>query len=138
MKLSEWKLACPYGMWTCADGREVLFNRSYWPILERGKDLAVRAAKPGEWIPHCEQEWFFDDSNPPWSGHSNGAETLARINAVLADWALPTLSPPPKDEPWDGKLWSSWEFVTNPVPPRANPWTVVLEEPGGMRKVTRY
>jgi len=22
----RWRLNCPYGMWTCADGREVLFN----------------------------------------------------------------------------------------------------------------
>ena len=24
----------PYGMWTCADGREVLFNRFYEPIMQ--------------------------------------------------------------------------------------------------------
>jgi len=31
----------PYGMWTCADGRQVLFNRFYEPILQR-----PRAARP--------------------------------------------------------------------------------------------
>jgi RecA-family ATPase len=35
MTFGEWRDRCPYGKWTCADGREVLFNRSYWPILER-------------------------------------------------------------------------------------------------------
>jgi hypothetical protein len=35
MSYEKWKYAAPYGKWTCADGREVLFNRLYWPILQR-------------------------------------------------------------------------------------------------------
>jgi RecA-family ATPase len=35
MTFREWRDRLPYGRWTCADGREVIFNRSYWPILER-------------------------------------------------------------------------------------------------------
>jgi hypothetical protein len=33
----------PYGMWTCADSRQVLFNRRYRPILERRPGQPVRA-----------------------------------------------------------------------------------------------
>jgi hypothetical protein len=59
--LSDWKLLCPYGKWTCADGREVLFNRQYHPILERQSDLAVRTANPSEWVAWKTQDFFFDD-----------------------------------------------------------------------------
>jgi hypothetical protein len=31
----EWRARCPYGLWTCPDGREVLFNRDYRSVLER-------------------------------------------------------------------------------------------------------
>jgi hypothetical protein len=31
----------PYGMWTCADGSEVLFNRFYAPIAERAGPEAL-------------------------------------------------------------------------------------------------
>jgi hypothetical protein len=49
----------PYGMWTCADGREVLFNRGYRPIWERRPGKAAQKANPGEWVDWIKQEWFF-------------------------------------------------------------------------------
>jgi hypothetical protein len=52
----------PYGKWTCADGREVLFNRGYKPIWERCPGGAARPADRSEWIPWLKQEWFYDDS----------------------------------------------------------------------------
>ena len=33
----------PYGMWTVADGRQVLFNRNYRPILERYPGAPAKA-----------------------------------------------------------------------------------------------
>ena len=29
------RLSLPYGLWTCDDGKEILFNREYQPIWER-------------------------------------------------------------------------------------------------------
>jgi len=36
----------PYGMWTCADGRQVLFNRGYRAIWERLPGRAAEKAFP--------------------------------------------------------------------------------------------
>ena len=50
MTFEEWHHAVPYGGWTTADGREVLFDRSYWPILERRRVAPAKAARPSEWV----------------------------------------------------------------------------------------
>src|SRR4051812_39497549 len=39
-----------YGMWTCADGGQVLFNRHYHPIWWRYPPHPATAADPGEWV----------------------------------------------------------------------------------------
>src|SRR3954447_16237325 len=95
MKLDDWKTLSPYGKWTCADGREVLFNRSYWPILERRPGAPVKAADPNERIPYVQQYYFFDDANCPWSRSDLPAaqETVSRINQVLAEWGQSALPP---------------------------------------------
>jgi len=51
----------PYGMWVCADGRLVLFNRSYHPLAERvaGK---YKKLSGGEWIEHIDTVYFYDDN----------------------------------------------------------------------------
>jgi hypothetical protein len=123
MKLSEWKLLCPYGKWTCADGREVLFNRQYWPILERRPGEPVRVARPGEWVRWRTQDHFFDDGDSPWRGDDHhrfrprSIAALDRVNAVLAEWGLSPLPPPPKSEPWK----------TEPSPsPRRNLWSDIV------------
>lgn len=53
----------PYGKWTCADGREVLFNRRYRLILQRvnGK---VSDADPGEWVSYIATDYFYGDGTP--------------------------------------------------------------------------
>jgi hypothetical protein len=86
MSYTEFRLRCPYGKWTCADGREVLFNRQYWPILERRPGETAKTANPTEWIHWKEQDYFFDDGNSPWQRHQRkaAADTLARCNRVLA------------------------------------------------------
>jgi hypothetical protein len=79
--------AMPYGCWTCADGREVLFNRDYIPILERS--APGQPADPAdvfEWVPWVEQIWFYNDGNLPW----NDRATKKRCEAILAEWSAPS------------------------------------------------
>jgi hypothetical protein len=72
----------PYGCWTCADGRQVLFNRDYLPIVERAAPgQASSAADVFEWVP-----WFYNDSNPPW----NDRTTKKNCQAILAEWSAPS------------------------------------------------
>lgn len=51
----------PYGLWTCDNGREVLFNRHYEPIWQR-KDGVVTPGS-SEWIPFVGSLYFYDDSD---------------------------------------------------------------------------
>ena len=72
----------PYGVWRCADGREVLFNREYRPIWERLPDGTVRAADPCEWVRFIvNHRWFFDDG-------TERREVLERTDAVLREWGI--------------------------------------------------
>lgn len=50
----------PYGLWVCADGREVLFNRDYAPLWQRVGGV-VLVADPEEWVSWRSQVWFYDD-----------------------------------------------------------------------------
>lgn len=66
------QMELPYGMWTCEDGREVLFNRKYWPIWERREREPVKAADPHEWVKGIvKTEYFFNDGNPPWGNRAS-------------------------------------------------------------------
>jgi hypothetical protein len=56
----------PYGLWTLADGRQVLFNRGYKPIWERMPGEKATAADPDWWVPWSKQQWLFGDSSAPW------------------------------------------------------------------------
>jgi hypothetical protein len=51
--------ALPYGMWTCADGREVLFNRSYQPLWQRRPGGRIEAADPCEYVLFKGRAQFF-------------------------------------------------------------------------------
>jgi hypothetical protein len=53
----------PYGMWTCEDGRQVLFNRFYEPILLRRAGSLPEPADPKERVDFCRQEWFYGDEH---------------------------------------------------------------------------
>jgi hypothetical protein len=79
-------LRMPYGVWTCHDGREVLFNREYRPIWERRPGEAPRAADPFEWVRIKTQRWFYVDDARPASGR-RAAALLA-----LQAWGLPAPS----------------------------------------------
>jgi hypothetical protein len=113
MNYREFRLRCPYGKWTCADGREVLFNRQYWPILERHPGEKAKPANPNEWVDWKEQDHFFDEGNSPWQRYRRkaAADTLARCNRVLAEWGFPALPKP--SPPKGGGL---------PDQPRVNPY----------------
>jgi transposase len=74
----------PYGEWTCADGRVVLFNRFYEPIVARAADGVVSIPDPAEWVPWVAQRWLFNDGNPPW----RNKETLTRCEAILRDFGV--------------------------------------------------
>ena len=77
--------ALPYGKWTCADGREVLFNRDYKPIWQRTADGRVSEAEASERVPYEEQEWFYDDNNRPWTDR----ELSEKLVATLEAWGIP-------------------------------------------------
>jgi hypothetical protein len=73
---------CPYGIWDCADGRQVMFNRDYLPILQRFPGQRCRAADLGEWVVFYKQRWLYSDGTP---------FKQILINAALADWGLPPM-----------------------------------------------
>lgn len=56
------RCSLPYGLWTCADGSEVLFNRHYQAILGRA-DGTLTEEWNGVWVPHVAEEWFYTDSD---------------------------------------------------------------------------
>ncbi len=67
----------PYGLWLCADGREVLFNRFYDPIWQR-IDGAVLAADANEWVRWTSQRWFYTDGDT-----KNHADLCRRLEDIL-------------------------------------------------------
>jgi hypothetical protein len=71
----------PYGKWTCADGREVLFNRFYEPIYHRRGGAAAEPVDRNEWVRWEKQEWFYDDSYS-WGRVEKVGE------AVLSGWGI--------------------------------------------------
>jgi hypothetical protein len=77
----DWRDNTPYGIWTCADGRQVLFNRRYRPIWQRTPDGKVSRADPGEWVPWKAQEWLYDDGTLP-------KERERRCLAMLKQWRI--------------------------------------------------
>ena len=69
--------ALPYGLWVCADGREVIFNRFYDPIWQR-IDGAVLAADPDEWVCWTSQQWFYSDGDT-----RKHADLCRRLDEIL-------------------------------------------------------
>jgi hypothetical protein len=55
----------PYGAWTCLDGRIVIFNRNYTPIVQQVNGVNAYADK-SEWVKDiAKTEYFFDDITDP-------------------------------------------------------------------------
>ena len=69
----------PYGLWTCADGREVLFNREYQPIYQR-KNGVLSPADPNEWVDYTSQRFFYSDRKARFS------KTREKIENLLEDF----------------------------------------------------
>lgn len=74
----------PYGVWRCADGTEVLFNRRYDPMRRRLPDGSVQGVDPGERIDFVEQAWFFDDGTSPDVDRA----TADLCRRVLKEWGV--------------------------------------------------
>lgn len=70
----------PYGAWTCADGREVLFNRFYEPIWQRSPGAEPTEADPKERVRFIAQRWFYTD-------HTKAKRPAGK--AALAAWGIP-------------------------------------------------
>lgn len=98
--LSRYAVAAmrPYGMWTCADGREVIFNRRYRPILERRPGQRVRAIAAHQWVPWISQIWFYNEQTPE-------PVRRQRTNTVLMEWGLPLLPKRVPAQAVDGNPW---------------------------------
>lgn len=56
----------PYGKWICQSGREVLFNRRYKPIWQRVDGITSPADQDERVEDIAEENWLYDDGNPPW------------------------------------------------------------------------
>lgn len=69
----------PYGVWTCADGREVLFDRDYTPICQRTPPGPASPADPEERVRHISSHHFYVDGTPE-------RRKRAAAMAVLAEW----------------------------------------------------
>ena len=55
----------PYGMYTRADGSQVLFNRHYEPMLQRDAE-GNNVHKVSGWLDDVKkQQYFYYDGNPP-------------------------------------------------------------------------
>ena len=54
----------PYGVWTSADGRQVLFNRRYHPIWQRDTAGNVKVADADERVEWKTQNYFYNDGTP--------------------------------------------------------------------------
>lgn len=80
-KLAVLRRTLPYGKYIQSDGTEVFFNRRYEPIWRKAGDQVdpVDPVDPAERVVFIRQEWFFNDSNPPWRNR----ETMAKCRDIL-------------------------------------------------------
>lgn len=75
----------PYGVWLTADGRELLFDRRYRPLLERQPGRPATAADPLEWVAAIvEERWLYSDADSPKSAAPGAAAARRRCAAALA------------------------------------------------------
>jgi hypothetical protein len=73
----------PYGLWTCADGSEVLFNRRYQPIWQRAQGHQPAVPVEPSWITFQQQAWFYNDGDV---FHDRAGRLRTRLRAILRDF----------------------------------------------------
>ncbi len=71
----------PYGLWVCANDRELLFDRNYCALWQRSPGGPVTRADPTEFVDWVQQDHFHDDGTP-WRVKRE------RQLAVLAAWGI--------------------------------------------------
>lgn len=78
------RIHLPYGLWVCENGREVLFDRSYRPLLERSaSDATVELANGDEWIKGIKNTaWFYSDGTPEPEKRKNAIAALKKWGVV--------------------------------------------------------
>lgn len=76
--------AWPYGVFICASGREVMFNRRYKPMWQRDSaEAPARPADPAEWVAGIvEQHWYY-------SAATAFEDRPALFRPELEAWGLP-------------------------------------------------
>jgi hypothetical protein len=75
-RLVEQFYSLPYGLWRCADQREVLFDRSYHPIWQRracGIASEMKQWENVDWV----RQFFFYATDADW------ATTIPKLQAAL-------------------------------------------------------
>jgi RecA-family ATPase len=75
-----------YGFWTCADGREVLFDRLYHPVWQRRPGQKVEPADPNERVRRKTEQRFYTDATP-------FEERKKIAEKVLRDWQVGRATP---------------------------------------------
>lgn len=77
----KWRRRYPYGVWTCEDGKQVLFNRKYESILQRSPGgYVVDWPEPQkEQVNFVKEAWFYGDDDSP--RHCD--ETRDRLRKVV-------------------------------------------------------
>lgn len=73
------RLYLAYGMWTETTGSIVLFSRDYMPLWRLVPGQRPQRANPWERISYTRQEWFWDDTETPWSNKHRYQTELARL-----------------------------------------------------------
>lgn len=79
-----YRLFIPYGLWTCDDGTQVLFNRDYKPIWIKDVQGNVSKICPDTWIRFVHQEWFFNDSHM----FDKNPKVIFECKAFLRSWGI--------------------------------------------------
>lgn len=79
----------PYGIWTCGDGREVIFDRRYRPFVERRPSEAqpeafvgLQFADPTEWVRDIVKTEMI------WNDGTADAELERRQRELLRAWGF--------------------------------------------------
>jgi len=105
----RWCCELPYGMWTCADGREVLYDRHYCPLWERRGSESKRADR-SEWVYGIVQHvWFYNDGCTPRANRKRRARCRQVLEAFVAGGSIS-------------------EFVFNTAQPRAGTETEMTKQ----------